>query len=183
MAGHSKWKQIKHKKAAADVKRAALFGKYSRAISAASREAKGDTSHPTLASVIERARDIDMSKESIDKAVKKGIGATGPLEESLLFETYGPGGVAVVFTVLADSRNRAVQELKHILSGYGAVVGGAGSALWAFENPNTGMYVAREPITLEGSTQKAFKDFLEAVESYTDVQEVFYNCALGEEDV
>ena len=119
MAGHSKWKQIKERKGVADKKRSKEFSKYARMISVESRLSGGNVQSPNLRAVIERARAIDMPKENIERAVAKGIGAGGAELESITYEMYGPGGVAVVIDAFTDSRNRTNQELKHLVSELG----------------------------------------------------------------
>ncbi len=133
MSGHSKWAQIKRQKATTDAKKSAVFGKFARLIAVESRAAKGDVNSPSLRATIERARAINMPKDNIDRAVLKGKEGGGAEMESIVYEMYGPGGVAIVIDALTDSRNRTNQELKHLLSEQGLAIATPGSALWAFK--------------------------------------------------
>jgi YebC/PmpR family DNA-binding regulatory protein len=136
MAGHSKWASIKHKKKAVDAKRGQLFTKLSRAITVAAREGGGDPDgNPALALAIQKARDASMPKDNIERAVAKGTGADsdGETFESVLYEGYGPGGVAILVEALTDNRNRTGSEVRHLFSKHGGNLGEPGSVAWTFE--------------------------------------------------
>ena len=136
MAGHSKWASIKHKKKAVDAKRGQLFTKLSRAITVAAREGGGDPEgNPSLALAIQKARDASMPKDNIERAVAKGAGADSDAEtfESVLYEGYGPGGVAILVEALTDNRNRTGSEVRHLFSKHGGNLGEPGSVAWIFE--------------------------------------------------
>jgi YebC/PmpR family DNA-binding regulatory protein len=136
MSGHSKWASIKHKKKAVDAKRGQLFTKLSRAITVAAREGGGDPDgNPALALAIQKARDASMPKDNIERAVAKGTGADsdGETFESVLYEGYGPGGVAILVEALTDNRNRTGPELRHLFSKHGGNLGEPGSVAWIFE--------------------------------------------------
>lgn len=136
MAGHSKWASIKHKKKAVDAKRGQLFTKLTRAITVAAREGGGDPEgNPSLALAIQKARDASMPKDNIERAVAKGTGADsdGEAFETVLYEGYGPGGVAVLVEALTDNRNRTGSEVRHLFSKHGGSLGEPGSVAWTFE--------------------------------------------------
>src|ERR687893_398914 len=129
MSGHSKWASIKHKKAATDAKRGALFTKLVRAIQVAAREGGGDPAgNPALALAIQKARDASMPKDNIERAVAKGTGADSDANafESLVYEGYGPGGVAVIVEALTDNRNRTGSEVRHAFTKFGGNLGEPG---------------------------------------------------------
>ncbi len=174
MAGHSKWKQIKHKKAATDAKRGALFGKMARAITAAVRAA-GAIDSPTVQAVVERARAADMPKENIQRALEKGVGGGGTQTENLVFEMYGPGGIACIIVTTTDSRNRTVQEIKHLLSEYECTIGPSGSALWAFEKNSDGSYKARSTLAVSGDDAEMLNALLEDLYAHEDVDALYTN--------
>lgn len=134
MSGHSKWASIKHKKAAADAKRGAAFTKMIREITAAAKEAGGNTETNTrLRAAILRAKEINMPAVNIDNAVKKGTGELpGVVYENFIFDAYGPGGVALLIEGLTDNRNRTTAEVRNILSKKGGSLAGAGSTAWMF---------------------------------------------------
>lgn len=136
MAGHSKWASIKHKKKAVDAKRGQLFTKLTRAITVAAREGGGDPDgNPSLALAIQKARDASMPKDNIERAIAKGTGADadGETFESVLYEGYGPGGVAVLVEALTDNRNRTGSDVRHLFSKHGGNLGEPGSVAWTFE--------------------------------------------------
>jgi len=135
MAGHSKWAQIKHKKAVVDARKGKLFSKLVKEISVAARIGGGDPStNPRLRMVIDKAKDANMPQENIKRAILKGTGELpGTSYEEVIYEGYGPGGVALLIEVLTDNKNRTVSELRHLLSKYGGSLGEAGCVSWIFE--------------------------------------------------
>ena len=136
MAGHSKWASIKHKKKAVDAKRGALFTKLTRAITVAAREGGGDPEgNPSLALAIQKARDASMPKDNIERAIAKGTGADSDADafEAVLYEGYGPGGVAILVEALTDNRNRTGSEVRHTFTKHGGNLGEPGSVAWTFE--------------------------------------------------
>jgi YebC/PmpR family DNA-binding regulatory protein len=135
MAGHSKWKQIKHYKAATDAKRGAQFTKLIREITMAAKLGGGDPAgNPRLRTAIEAARAASMPKDNIERAVKKGTGELEGVEYSeITYEGYGPGGVAILIFSLTDNANRTVAEIRHKLSRFGGNLGATNSVSWMFE--------------------------------------------------
>lgn len=135
MSGHSKWSTIKHKKAATDKKRADVFSKMGRAITIAARQGGGDLdTNYTLRSTVEKARGLNMPKDNIERAIKKGTGElAGEALEELLMEAYGPGGVALLIEVVTDNRNRSAGDVRHILSKHSGKLATGGSVQWLFE--------------------------------------------------
>jgi len=135
MSGHSKWSSIKHKKGAADAKRGKVFTKLIKEITVAARFGGGDpTANPRLRSAIVEAKNENMPKDNIERAIKKG---TGELEgvnyEEATYEGYGPGGAAVFVESLTDNKNRAVAEIRHIFSKSGGNLGENGCVSWMFD--------------------------------------------------
>jgi YebC/PmpR family DNA-binding regulatory protein len=136
MAGHSKWAGIKHKKAIVDARRGKLFTKLTRAITVAAKEGGGDPEgNPALALAISKAKDASMPKDNIERAIAKGTGAGADAEayENVLYEGYGPGGVALLIEALTDNRNRTGAEVRHILGKHGGSLGEPGSVGYLFE--------------------------------------------------
>jgi YebC/PmpR family DNA-binding regulatory protein len=135
VSGHSKWSTIKRKKGAADAKRGQIFSKLSRAIIVAAKEGGGDPeANVTLAAAIQKARDNSMPKDTIERAIQRGAGgAEGDSYESILYEGYAPGGVAVICTILTDNRNRTAADLRYIFTKNGGSLGTPGSVAWQFE--------------------------------------------------
>jgi YebC/PmpR family DNA-binding regulatory protein len=136
VSGHSKWASIKHKKAATDAKRGALFTKLARAIAVAAREGGGDPdSNFTLAAAIEKAKSYSMPKDNIQRAIDRGTGAGSGDEqiERVVYEGYGPGGAAILVEALTDNRNRTGSEVRYAFDRHNGNLGEPGSVAWQFE--------------------------------------------------
>src|SRR5881397_2133547 len=136
MAGHSKWAQIKHKKATVDARRGKLFTKLARAIAVAARDGGGDPEgNASLANAIEKAKGYRMPKENIERAIARGIGAGGDAAaiESVVYEGYGPGGVAILVEALTDNRNRTGAGVRHIFTKHAGTLGEPGSVAYLFD--------------------------------------------------
>jgi YebC/PmpR family DNA-binding regulatory protein len=136
MSGHSKWSSIKHKKGAADAKRGQLFTKLARAIQVAAREGGGDPAgNAALATAVQKARDASMPKDNIERAIAKGAGNDADADsfESVVYEGYAAGGVAVLVEALTDNRNRTGSEVRHLFSHHAGGLGEPGSVAWNFD--------------------------------------------------
>jgi YebC/PmpR family DNA-binding regulatory protein len=136
VSGHSKWSTIKHKKGAADAKRGKLFSKLSRAIMVAAKEGGSDPgSNLALQNAIEKARSYSMPKDNIERAIAKGTGegTDGSSFETVVYEGYGPEGVAVIVEALTDNRNRTASEVRHLFTKHGGNLGATGAVAWQFE--------------------------------------------------
>jgi len=171
MAGHSKWKQIKHYKAATDAKRGAHFTKLIREITMAAKLGGGDPGgNPRLRTAIEAAKAASMPKENIERAVKKGTGELEGVEYSeITYEGYGPGGVAILIFSLTDNPNRTVAEVRHKLSRGGGNLGAANSVSWMFERKGQ-IYLDSaaygEDAALEAALDAGAEDFSAEGEQY-----------------
>ena len=134
MSGHSKWATIKHKKGKLDAQRGQAFTKLIREITVAARSGGGDASmNPRLRTAVAAARAANMPADNIKKAIQKGTGELpGVSYDEITYEAYGPGGVAILIEVVTDNRNRAVAELRHLLSRHGGNMGEAGCVNWMF---------------------------------------------------
>ncbi len=135
MAGHSKWAQIKHKKAVVDAKRGKVFSKISKEISVAARLGGGNPDmNPRLRLAIEKAKGVNMPSDNIKRAIQKGTGELpGVSYEESYYEGYGPGGVALLVEVLTDNKNRTVGEIRHIMTKHGGNMGESGCVAWMFD--------------------------------------------------
>jgi YebC/PmpR family DNA-binding regulatory protein len=136
VAGHSKWAQIKRKKGAADARRGQLFTKLARAITVAARDGGGDPDgNATLANAIEKAKALRMPKENIERAIARGTGAGADAAaiETVTYEGYGPGGVAILVECLTDNRNRTAADMRHLFARADANLGEPGSVSWMFD--------------------------------------------------
>jgi YebC/PmpR family DNA-binding regulatory protein len=142
VSGHSKWSSIKHKKGAADAKRGKLFSKLSKAIIVAAKEGGPDPAgNLALQNAIEKARSYSMPKENIERAIAKGSGAEadGTSYETVVYEGYGPEGVAVLVEALTDNRNRTASEVRHLFTKHGGNLGTTGAVAWQFERTGVGI--------------------------------------------
>jgi YebC/PmpR family DNA-binding regulatory protein len=136
VSGHSKWSTIKHKKGTADARRGQLFSKLSRAIMVAAKEGGADpAANLALQNAIEKARSYSMPKDNIERAIAKGSGADadGAAFETVVYEGYGPDGVAVLVEALTDNRNRTASDVRHLFSKNGGNLGTSGAVAWLFE--------------------------------------------------
>jgi YebC/PmpR family DNA-binding regulatory protein len=136
VSGHSKWSSIKHKKGAADAKRGKLFSKLSRAIIVAAKEGGPDPAgNLALQNAIEKARSYSMPKDNIERAIARGSGADSDAAafETVVYEGYGPSGVAVIVEALTDNRNRTASEVRHAFDKNDGNLGTSGAVLWLFE--------------------------------------------------
>jgi YebC/PmpR family DNA-binding regulatory protein len=136
MSGHSKWSQIKHKKAAADKKRGVIFSKISRQISIAVREKGSDPEkNAKLRTAINLANEANMPKDNIERAIEKASGKLeGETLEEIFLEAYGPASIAIIIKVITDNRNRTISEIKHILGKHQGKLAGEGAVMWLFDN-------------------------------------------------
>lgn len=176
MAGHSKWKQIKERKGKTDAKKSQIFSKYAKLIANEARLAKGNKDAPALRAAIERARKENMPNDNIERAIKKATEGGVSALESILYEAYGPGGVAVLIEVLTDSRNRSSNELKFILGEHGGHLASPGAAAWAFaKEPTTSHFQPTTTISLSDEDLEKLDKLVEALEANEDVQEVVTN--------
>jgi YebC/PmpR family DNA-binding regulatory protein len=136
MSGHSKWHSIKHKKAVVDARRGQQFTKLARAITVAAKEGGGDPEgNSALALAVQKARDASMPKDNIERAIAKGTGegSDGEQIETVLYEGYGPGGVALLIEAVTDNRNRTGAEIRHLFSKHGGSLGEPGSVSYLFD--------------------------------------------------
>lgn len=172
MSGHNKWSKIKHKKAATDAVKSKVFSKHAALIAMESRKAKGDVNSPGLAAVIARAKKDSMPKDNIDRAVAKGAGAGGEAFQEVVFEGFGPGGVALIITAVTDNNNRTSQEVRSIFTKAGYQLGTPGTAAWAFTKTVEG-YVPNSPLELSDTDGEKLAELIEAIEEQSDVQDIY----------
>lgn len=135
MSGHSKWSTIKHRKAATDAKRGKLFNKLLREITVAARMGGGDLKgNPRLRSAVLEARASSVPGDTIERAIKKGTGELeGESYEEVVYEGYGPGGIAILVEGMTDNRNRTAGEIRHLFTRHGGNLGDSGSVSWMFK--------------------------------------------------
>ena len=171
MAGHSKWKQIKHYKAATDAKRGALFTKLIREITIAAKQGGGDPAgNARLRTAVEAAKAKSMPKENIDRAIKKGTGELDGVDyQDVVYEGYGPGGVALVIAALTDNPTRTVAEIRHKMSRLGGNLGTPNSVAFLFDKKGQLTIDASrfgEDATLEAALDSGAEDFTREEDQY-----------------
>lgn len=175
MSGHSKWATTKRQKAVTDAARSRVFSRFARLISLESKKAGGSVTAPGLASVIARAKAANMPKDNIERAIAKGTSKDGAELEQIVYEAYGPAGVAIIIDALTDNKNRTTPEIKHIFSKLGFEVAAPGAASWAFTKTGT-VYTPNEPLTdVADADEDKLVAILEALDEHEDVQAIFTN--------
>ncbi len=173
MAGHSKWSNIKHRKARADAQKGKIFTKLAREIIVAVREGGGDLDNNfSLRLAVQKAREANMPGDSINRAIQKGLGEPGDLSlEQVVYEGYGPGGVAILLDIMTANRNKTAAEIRHIFSRRGGSMGESGCVLWMFKRKGY-IVVEREEGTLSEEElllavlESGAEDFKEEENSY-----------------
>lgn len=176
MSGHNKWSKIKNKKAGTDAAKSKIFSKMTRLIGTASKQVKGDVSSPVLRAAIEKAREYNMPADNIERAVKKGSGSEAQAMEAITYESYGPGGSALIIEALTENRNKAAQEMKFILSKHGFQLATPGSAAWTFKRePTTNDLQPTTTVKLSEEDSQKLEKLIEELEENDEVQEVYTN--------
>jgi YebC/PmpR family DNA-binding regulatory protein len=181
MSGHSKWSQIKHQKGASDAAKSRTFSKLGQFIALESKKAAGNKSSPGLIAAIARAKEANMPKDTIERAVAKGASKDAGSLEQVVYEFYGPGGVAIIVDALTDNKNRTTQEMKHLITKNGFELGAQGSAQWAFTKSSSGSLIPNAPLMeVTGTDETKLGEILSVFDDNEDVQTVYTN-AVGYE--
>ncbi len=176
MSGHSKWSTIKRRKGAVDARRGKIFTKLIREIATAARIGGGELeANPRLRMAVDKARAANMPKDNIERAIRKGSGSeAGEAYEEVVYEGYGPGGVALYIEVLTDNRNRTVGEVRHVLTKHGGHLGAAGCVAYLFEKRGLISLEAAGLDTdalLEGALEAGAEDVVESGDTLEVVTE------------
>lgn len=168
MSGHSKWSQIKHKKGATDAKKGKLFSKLSVQISIAAKKGGDISINPGLRMIVDKASEAGMTRDVIDRAIKRGTGELGgaPLEQ-VRYEIYGPGGVAIIVEVFTDNRNRIINEIRGILNKFNGKLAQPGAVKYLFNEQ------MRPWQTVPASD--VAKNLIEALDGLDDVAQIYTN--------
>lgn len=179
MSGHSKWSTIKRDKAANDAKKSQIFTKLARAITVAAKKGGNPETNAALRVAVEKAKEARMPKENIERAIQKGTGGgEGSHFEEVIYEGYGPDGVAFYIKALTDNKNRTVAEIRNIFSKHGGSLGGAGSTAYIFADPDNPSF------ELEISDIKKAQTILalaQALEDHDDVSDVYGNFKISDD--
>lgn len=177
MAGHNKWAQIKRQKGKTDAEKSKLFSKFSRLITLEAKKSGGNRESASLKAVIDRAKAANMTNDAIERAIKKSTESSAAME-TILYEAYGPGGCAMIIDTLTDNRNKAAQEVKHILSKNGFALAGMGAVTWAFEKKAEEGHTSWHPnttVSLSDEELAQLDVLVTELEANDDVQNVYTN--------
>jgi YebC/PmpR family DNA-binding regulatory protein len=174
MSGHNKFSKIKHLKAKNDAQKSKNFGKIVRLLTVESKKSGGNLKSPGLIAAIDKAHKENMPNDTVDRAIKKGATDNSATMESIIYETYGPSGIAILIEALTDNKNKAAQEIKHILSLNGFDLASPGSASWAFTK-TAGTWTATTMMPLEDADIELLTKLVEELEENEEVQQVFTN--------
>ena len=176
MSGHSKWSTIKHKKALTDAKKSKVFSKISSLITIAARRGSDPDKNPSLRAVIEKAREVNLPKENIERAIKRGTGEiAGAQIEEVTYGAFGPGGTAILITAITDNKNRALAEIKKILQEHNAKFAEINSIQWMFRREGAG-WVPNQTVKIEDeNVKKELAVLYEALDDNQDVNEIYDN--------
>lgn len=173
MAGHSKWANIKHRKAGQDAKRGKVFTKIIRELTVAAKMSGGNPAdNPRLRAIVDKALSVNMTRDTIDRAIARGAGANDNENlEELTYEGYGPGGVAVLVETLTDNKNRTVAEVRHCFNKYGGSLGTNGSVAYLFARTGIISFPAHsdEELILEIALEAGAEDILTNDDNTIDV--------------
>ena len=174
MSGHNKWSKIKRQKEKTDAQKSKIFSKMVKMITTEAKKAGGNRNSPGLKTAIEKAKAENVPNDNIERAIKKSTEGGADME-SIIYEAYGPGGCAIIIEALTDNRNKAAQEIKHILSDAGFELAGIGSATWAFERTPTMEWVAHTTVPLSDEDGEKLGELTDALEECDEVQNVYTN--------
>lgn len=182
MSRHSKWSKIKRQKGASDVAKGKVFTKLARAITVAVREKGGDPSvNFSLRLAMDKAREANMPKENVERAIKRGTGEiAGEVISEVTYEAYLPGGTAIIITTLTDNKNRTTSNIKHIITNRGGSLGAQGSVMWAFDKKywESGEveFIPKNLIQIEDAdTNAKIEEIFDALDEDEDVNDFFTN--------
>ena len=169
MSGHSHWAGIKQKKGAADARRSKVFSKLAQELTLAAKEGGDPAANPRLRSVVEKAHAENMPSDNIDRAIKRGAGGEGNALEEVLFEAYGPGGIAVLLAGITDNKNRALGEIKQALSKHQGKLVEGGAVQWMFERKGCITIPTQETIKMKS------KEEIELAAIEAGAQDIYWN--------
>lgn len=168
---HSKWAKTELKKAVSDSKKSKIFGKIVKLLIVEAKKADGNKDAPGVKMAIEKAREVDMPKDNIDRAIKKATEEKTALEH-ITYEAYGPGGVGIIIEALTDNRNKAAQEIRHILTKNGATLGAIGSVTWNFKKEGN-EWAPQNTTQISESDGELLTKIIDELEDSDEVQQVF----------
>src|SRR3989344_8235417 len=175
MSGHSKWSQIKRQKGVADQKKGQLFSKLSKVISMAARRGPDPEMNMELKNAIEKAREANMPKDNIERAIKRVSDKNIAQLEELTIEAVGPESLALIITAITDNKNRTMGEIKNILSEYGYKISQQGGVMWMFDKKDQ-EFIPKYPVAnISENTKNSLEKIMEKLDDNEDIQEIYEN--------
>lgn len=176
MSGHNKWSKVKHQKAATDAKKSKIFGQLAKVIASESKKAGGNPDSPSLKAAIEKAKNENMPKDNIERAIAKGQSGDAANMEAVRYEAYGPGGVALIIEGTTDNTNRTLGEVKTALTKNSGSMAEVGAAAWAFTKEGE-EWQPHTTIPLSEEDGEKLAKLTEALEELDDISTVYTNAA------
>lgn len=173
MAGHNKWSKIKRQKEKTDGQKSKIFGKMVKMISVEAKKANGNLSAPGLKAAIEKAKSFNVPNDNIERAIKKSSEAGET--EVVVYESYGPGGCAMIIEALTDNKNRANQDIKTILSRNGYSMAGVGAASWAFTHNVGEDWIPTSTVPLSEEDSEKLSTLIDELEESDEVNDIYTN--------
>lgn len=179
MSGHSKWSKVKHQKAITDVRKGRVFSKMAKMVAVAARKGGDPEMNPALRLAIEKAKSVNMPKDGIERAIKKGTGEDkeGRLEE-VAYEAYGPNGTPLIIETITDNRNRTLAEIKHILNSLGSKLAESGSVKYLFDKKGEDWVPKYSTDITDEKLKEQLEKLFEALDENEDVKEIYSNVNL-----
>jgi len=179
MSGHSKWSKVKHQKAITDARKGRIFSKMAKMIAVAARKGGDPEINSSLRLTIEQAKSVNMPKDNIERAIKRGTGEDkeGQLEE-VTYEAYGPNGTPLIIETITDNRNRTLSEIKHILTGFGGKLAEAGSVKYLFDKKGEDWTPKYSIEITDEKLKEQLTKLFEALDEQEDVKEIYSNVKL-----
>jgi len=176
MSGHSKWSTIKHKKALTDAKKSKVFSKVASLITIAARKGGDPDKNPSLRTVIEKAHEVNLPKENIERAIKRGAGEiAGARLEELTYGAFGPGSAVILITAITDNKNRTLAEIKKILQEHNVKFAELNSIQWMFHREEAD-WIPNNPVKIDDeNVKKELGALYEALDEQQDVNEIYDN--------
>lgn len=175
MAGHNKWSKIKHKKAGTDAQKSKLFSKLVKLLVTESKRCNGNVQSPSLKAAIQQAKDANMNADNIQRAIDRGVASDATALQAITYETYGPGGCALLIDTVTDNKNRTAAEIRHLLSQHGCEINRAGSASWLFGKNPDGTYSATTTVSLDEAHAEKMDHLVADLTDHDDVQRIHTN--------
>ncbi len=172
MSGHNKWSKVKNKKAITDARKGKIYTKMAKIIGVEIKKANGDINAAGVQSAVKKAREYNVPNENIERALKK-VDNSNQME-SIIYEAYGPGGVAIIIEALTDNRNKAAGEIKHILTKNNTALAASGSATWSFTKDIDG-YIPNMTIPISEEDGEKLEKLIDELDDNDEVQEVYTN--------